>query len=396
MHDDRTQPDMRDEAILNRLRSVPPRTVSHDLAPDILRRIRAEGAAAPRRLPAWRRTVAWPLAAAAALVLILAGNWVVPRLIAKRNLATMSVRERASDWLCRTQEPDGSWSTARWGGHPKFEVALTALAALTLLDESMAGASDPRRGAALGRALRWLVERQGAAGGFGPEFDGAPYNQGLATLALAQAMRQADRPDLKPVLERAVMAIRRLQHADGGWGYAGEVRPMSNLSITLWQLEALRAAREAGVEGDGISLDRGLRWMAGMAADDGSFGYQRRGDTPTEAGTLTAMGAMSLLDRRHAAFLPPARRTAIGAQVLREARRQGPDTDYYRRYFLAAALRVMEAPEAEGCLGQLRRTLASGQVANGHERGSWAADTRWGSAGGRVYATTLAALASRE
>ena len=42
-------------------------------------------------------------------------------------------QEQPLEWLRRAQEPDGSWSAARWGGDRRFDVALTALPLLAFL-----------------------------------------------------------------------------------------------------------------------------------------------------------------------------------------------------------------------------------------------------------------------
>ncbi|MEI7437902.1 MAG: hypothetical protein WCL16_13940, partial [bacterium] len=186
------------------------------------------------------------------------------------------------------------------------------------------------------------------------------------------------------------------QQAGGGWGYQTGARSEANLSISLWQIEALRCAVAQGWTQARPNLERGLRWVAGVAADDGSFGYQKSGDTPGSASqTLTAMGAMSLLDPVYAGMVSPARRQAIKAQLQKLSETPGPELDYYRRYFLAAALKKIDQDPARRGLLALRHELVARQIKRGVEAGSWKADDRWGSVGGRIYATALASLSLR-
>ena len=185
------------------------------------------------------------------------------------------------------------------------------------------------------------------------------------------------------------------QLRDGGWGYVGEQTPSSNLSITLWQVEALRLAVALGWDSARTPAARGLRWIAAVAADDGSFGYRQSGDFPEGSRTLTAMGAMSLLDVAEGNLVPAARRAAIKARVQRMASASQPDLDYYGRYFLSAALKRMEGDAARRQLDAMQHALAATQVRQGAERGSWNADDRWSTAGGRIYATALASLSLR-
>ena len=108
--------------------------------------------------------------------------------------------------------------------------------------------------------------------------------------------------------------------------------------------------------------------------------------------TLTAMGAMSLLDVAEGNLVPAARRAAIKARVRRLAATKPSDLDYYGRYFLAAALKRMGEESARRQLEAMRTALAAVQVRQGPERGSWSADDRWSAAGGRIYATAMASL----
>jgi prenyltransferase beta subunit len=373
-----------DEAVVAQLKSLAPVNVSHDLAPEILARVKVLKVSHISRLTAHVSRFTYPLAAAAAVTLLLGGLWMM-------RVTPADPGQQAIAWLCHTQEPDGSWSTAHWGGDKHFEVALTGLSLLTIVESSQSSAKP-----SIDKAIAYLIRCQQKDGQFGESFSGAPYNHGISTLALAKAYETRKDEALRLALDRAVSAICSRQYADGGWGYHQEARPASNLSVTLWQLEALRIASAQGWPQVRPNLERGLRWMAGVASDDGSFGYQARGDTPGGASlTLTAMGAMSFLDSAHIGLVSPGRRQAIKARMQHLAASPGLDMDYYRRYFLASALKKMDEESARRGLVALRHDLLSRQDKHGTDTGSWKPDDRWGSAGGRIYATALASLSLR-
>ena len=372
--------------VMARLGADPDVAVSRDQVPLVLDRI----AGRPVVMGGlWVRGVA----AAAGLALLL-GGWVW-----LRNGAGPAVAAKADPlpaavaWLCETQEADGSWSTARWGGRPQFEVALTGLSLMALLqEEEKTGAGQ----AAIDRAVGYLVSQQDDTGRLGPAFDAELYNQGIATLALARAYQARRTEALRKVLDKSLARMESLQNADGGWGYQNTMDKASNMSLTLWQVEALRLAGKAGWVTGRDRAARGLRWMTRMVSRNGSFGYRQPGDVEGNAQTLTAMGAMSLVEGGEGFLLNPEVSRAVREQVARVAEGMEPDMDYYRRYFLAATLKKMgEEPATVRRLTDLRKQLIARQVGDGVHKGSWPADDQWGSAGGRVYATAMASLSLR-
>ncbi|GAH78662.1 unnamed protein product, partial [marine sediment metagenome] len=84
--------------------------------------------------------------------------------------------------------------------------------------------------------------------------------------------------------------------------------------------------------------------------------------------------------------------------LSRAAAESVDEPDYYEWYFLAHALRaaqgtrVRETAEFSRMAAELRTALLERQVKTGPHSGSWEPSDRWGRAGGRVYATAMAAL----
>jgi hypothetical protein len=384
------------------LKAEAPCAVSRDLAPEIVTRARRAARQAGVAAALWR--MAPRAAAAAAAVLLAVGGsiavWTLHRSHGSRpvegqaetpDARTAAAAQDALAWLCRTQERDGSWSAAAWGGDRRFEVALTALSVLALVG----GAAPERheRLAAARTAAAFLCRQQRAAGEFGPAFREAPYNHALATLALLRAYPVLRDEALRRPLDAALEVIRARQSHAGGWGYLDATTDEANLSISLWHVEALKLAVAQGWADARPSLQRGVQWIAGRGDDSGLFGYRRTSDFPEGPQTLTAMGAMCVLDAADARMIPPARRVAIRERVREAARVAGADTDYYRVYFLTAALQRMREEDSRRWLAALRVALVGRQVQDGADGGSWPANDRWGGTGGRLYATAMASLA---
>ena len=201
------------EKVLALLRSPgePPPAV--DLVPRVLAGLDAESA---RR----RRPAAWRLAAAAALAI--AGTalaiqaWKSPGKLPADSGEEELASERAVEWLEHAQEPSGGFYAARWGGLGDYDVGLTGLAALAFLSRP-----GPRNQHAA-MALDFLLSAQSADGRIGPEFAGAVYNHGIATVAILEAFGTSREERLRAPIDRAVSYIERTRCREGGWGYLGD------------------------------------------------------------------------------------------------------------------------------------------------------------------------------
>jgi len=377
------------------LKTLAPVAVTRDFAPEVLARLEST-LSWERRALAVRRVLA-----AAALFLLLLGGALCFRAFFRQGpgggavagaMAADSPMSAANSealaWLGRTQEPDGSWTAAQWGGDPQFDVALTSLAVLALLGPEPV---SPDRAAAVRKAVGYLVRQQDAKGAFGPSFSNGPYNQGLASLALLRAFQALHDESLRPPIERAVAVLCARQTPEGGWGYWGGAAQEPNLSVTLWQTEALKLAVKLGWNEARPNVRRAVRWVASVADDRGSFGYRRANDFPAGSQTLAAMGAVAVLND-HDKSVPPDRRELIRAKVLESAVSSLGAPDYYRVYFLTAAMKALPDGAGASQLALVRGHLVGGQIALGAQRGSWPPTDRWGTVGGRVYATAMASL----
>ncbi len=311
-------------------------------------------------------------------------------------------REKALGWLASVQEPDGTWDPARWDGHGNFSVAVTGLALMAFTGPEGV-APEAAHAPAAGRARAALLRSQDGAGHFGPRGVGSLYNHAIATAALLAADAARPDPAARSAASRGVRFLLAAQTLSGGWGYAeggragvggggGEDEP--NTAMSVWPLVALARARAAGMPGVEMPLARGIAWLKGVVDESGRVGYRRPRDFPYGEPTLAAMGAFAFL-------------SAGGPEVARDARLAGAlrtlapvpaaagqqDVDYYRSFFVSRVLASADAGEDREAGRRLARDLSARQVADGALAGSWAPADRWSAAGGRVYATAMAAMA---
>jgi hypothetical protein len=197
------------------------------------------------------------------------------------------------EFLARIQQPDGSIKGAK--GDSSAIVGLSVLA--WMVNGNFPGEGPFGKNVSLG--VSYLVKLgqpsgliyKGNVGG-----KEAMYHHGIAAIALAEAWGHSQDGKVQEVLKRAIDLIVRCQSKEGGWRYNPDPQGGADLSVTVMQLLALRAAREAGIAVPKKTIENAVRYVESCrqpkGADGfGGFGYQKPGRGP---GT-TAMGVMSLM-----------------------------------------------------------------------------------------------------
>jgi hypothetical protein len=157
-------------------------------------------------------------------------------------------------------------------------VAVASLAGLAF----MAAGSSPGRGPygpQVDKALAFVLDNTSPAGFINvpaAATHGPMYGHGFGTLFLAEAYGMTRRPELREKLEKAVHLIVDTQNPEGGWRYQ-PVRRDADLSVTICQINALRAARNAGLFVPKETVDACIKYVKLSQNPDGGFRYQLRG-----------------------------------------------------------------------------------------------------------------------
>jgi hypothetical protein len=206
------------------------------------------------------------------------------------------------------------------------------------------------------------------------------YGHGYATLFLAEVYGMAGDRDIKPALSQAVALIVRCQKSDGGWRYTPDNRGNSDISVTVVQLMALRAARNGGIAVDAAVIDRALDFIRRSVCPDGGFSYTL--DQKQSGFARTAAGVTSLFVG--GAYDAP--EIAGGLQYLESFRDREEFVQYYfyGHYYAAQAMHQAGGERWQRWFDWIRAALLAGQA----EDGSW---TEQGH-GGPVFATAMAAM----
>jgi Prenyltransferase and squalene oxidase repeat len=205
---------------------------------------------------------------------------------------TQQAIDRGLAFLAGRQDPrDGSFGANSSG---RRRVAVTALAGLALLSSG----STPGRGkygVNVQRAVDFLLTRcqpNGFIFDEGNTGHGPMYDHGFATLFLAEVYGMTKTANLRNSLERAVRLIINSQNKEGGWRYEPDSKD-ADLSVTVCEVMALRAARNSGISVPKETIDRCTEYVRKSQTPDGGFRYQLTTAWQVTFG-LTAAGVVAL------------------------------------------------------------------------------------------------------
>ncbi|QDU64770.1 hypothetical protein Pan216_56620 [Planctomycetes bacterium Pan216] len=172
--------------------------------------------------------------------------------------------DRGLKYLANVQARSGRWE-ADGGMYP---VAMTSLAGMALLldgNTAMQGRYAENVQAAIGYLLD-QVQPNGLIGH--PQLDGRyMYGHGFSMLFLSQILGEEEdvsrRRRLIEVLSRAVEFSGKAQTVDGGWGYvsARDGHGFDEGSVTITQMQSLRACRNAGIGVPKEIVDKGIKYI---------------------------------------------------------------------------------------------------------------------------------------
>lgn len=195
------------------------------------------------------------------------------------------------EYLARSQNPNGSFGSLQY----RDNIAVTSLAGLAMLSSGSMPGEGPF-GENLDRAVEFVVKNTSAAGFVVVQratSHGPMYDHGFGTLFLAEVYGMTRRADVREKLKKAVQLIVYTQNDEGGWRYQPDRRtPQADISVTICQIMALRAARNAGIHVPRGTVDRCIDYVRRSQNPDGGFRYMR--DQGPSAFPRSAAGVVAL------------------------------------------------------------------------------------------------------
>ncbi len=283
--------------------------------------------------------------------------------------------EKGLAWLVTQQGEDGSFGNhSHYGPH----VGITGLAALAFMsDGNMPGRG--RYGDVVDRALTFVLAHGSESGLLAAETSHGPmYGHGFATLFLAEVYGMTNRSDARETLRKAVRLIATTQNDEGGWRYQ-PVRADADLSVTVCQVMALRAARNTGIYVDKTVIDKAIEYVKSSQNPDGGFRYML-----TSGGSAFARSAAGVTALQYAGiyggeevkrgleyvgrFVPPQEKT-VGHY-------------FYGHYYAAQAMFLAGDQTWRGWWPNVRDELLDKQAPEGFWRGQ--AGQEYGTAMGLI------------
>lgn len=294
----------------------------------------------------------------------------------------------AAGFLLSQQQPAGNFGTP-------FPIAMTSLSVLALAACGHQPSDTTPEGQAMRKGLDFILlpENQTKDGYFGQKDNSRMYGQGITTLMLAEmlGMGANDKQDAL-IREKCKLGVRLILRAQamrkdptssGGWLYEPDSAG-ADMSVTCWQVMALRASQNAGMEVPREAIDNVVAYMKRMyqqvpgQKDVGGFGYS----SPGTGVSTTAEGLLAM--QVCGQYEDP--KTIAASNHLLTQDLKSPPHFFYTLYYYAQGMYQRGGKYAEASKRIVPEVLLPRQQADGSFQGE-------DEGGGKVYTTTMAVLA---
>ena len=294
---------------------------------------------------------------------------------------------RGLAYLASTQSRDGAWRNAN--GYGSYPCAMTSLAGLALLaagNTTVEGEYAPKVRLAVKYILS-CANRNGVISRMDEE-QNCMHSHGFAMLFLAQAYGmerdESQREKIRKVLVAAVALTGQSQSRDGGWFYTPESGDDEG-SVTVTQIQGLRAIRNAGIKVPKAIIERAAMYIRKSANADGGIRYKVSGGGSDSRPAITAAAVATLYNAGEYED-----KVAIGAlayckKMLKDSGGAMINTghEYYTTLYLSQAMYLSGAENWDGYFPRVRDDLIRKQQSNG----AWQGDGV-----GETYGTAIALL----
>ena len=202
-----------------------------------------------------------------------------------------AIIQGALRYLASKQLPNGAFGTS--GEENQHPIAITGYA---LMAFQAAGQlpGEGEYGKNVTAGMEYLVDSISPDGLYGNRNMGQyMYGHGIATIALAELYGETKSTKIHDKLERAIKVIIAAQNHEGGWRYRPVARD-ADISVTVLQVVALRAAKNGGINVPQTTIDNAVKYVKSCFNErSGGFSYQPNRD-PGFARTAAAIYSLQV------------------------------------------------------------------------------------------------------
>lgn len=204
---------------------------------------------------------------------------------------TETILRGALKWLASKQMANGAWGSS--GEEQRYIAAMTGYTLMAFQAAGqLPGEGEFGRNVTLG--MQYLLDQISPEGLIGNRNGGQyMYTHGITAIALGELYGQTKSPVMRPKLEKMIRIIIASQNSEGGWRY----RPVpadADVSVTVLQVVALRAAKNGGIDVPQKTIDNAIKYVKACHHPvSGGFAYQP-GRDPGFARTAAAIYSLQV------------------------------------------------------------------------------------------------------
>ncbi|MEQ9411526.1 MAG: terpene cyclase/mutase family protein [Fuerstiella sp.] len=307
--------------------------------------------------------------------------------------------DRAVAYLISRQREDGAIIDK---GH---DTTMTALSVMALASVGIQPGEPGPEGQAMQKALAFVLQddRVDKQGYFGAKDGSRMYGHGIITLMLTEMLgMSAGRAQDQLIHERCQNAIdvilssqkeQKPTHFRGGWRYNPNARD-SDLSVTVWQLMALRSAKNDGLQVPASAILDAVEYLKrsyasrldrnGLPDNKASgFCYEPHQNHPTFTMTAAGLLAMQVCGEYESPLVAGA-----ADWLLAHPPKWNERFCSYGTYYYAQGMYQRGGEHARTAGKLVQEMLLEKQA----QDGSWTAENGSERGHGAVYATSMAVL----
>ena len=293
---------------------------------------------------------------------------------------TKAAVKKGLDYLKTRVQVNGQFADE--GGN---SVAIVSLAGIAFLANGSMPDDGPY-GDVTTKILGYVLDNCQPSGLVSSASNGEPmYGHGFATLFLSEVYGMSHREDVGEKLRNAIRLIVDTQYKavknQGGWRYQAMQTP-PDISVTICQVMALRAARNAGVEVPNSTIQDAIDYVRASQLGDGGFCY-----TPNSGGSAfprSAAGVACLYYMRTGEQFGDEIQRGVAYLKSQTASNLAFNQGnyFYGNYYATQAMFMYGGDAWDGYWPMIRNDLLNKQGRDG----AWTGET------GPVYCTSMALI----